>query len=149
MEQASVRLIRHDERNALLELYKHLNEQDPDLADSEELRLHWEAMMQDDSLNIIVVEQDGVLAASCVVHILKNLTRGARPYALIENVVTHSRFRRRGLGRIALNKAKEIAEQCGCYKIMLLTSRADDSVHRFYQTAGYRGDVKTGYVLKL
>lgn len=149
MTQTIVRLVQEDERDALLVLYAQLNEQDPVLEDNEELRLHWEAMMQDESLNIIAVEQDGVLAASCVVHILKNLTRGARPYALIENVVTHNSYRRRGLGRLALDKAKAIAEQHGCYKIMLLTSRSDDFVHKFYQKAGYRGDVKTGYVLKL
>ncbi|MFF2887320.1 GNAT family N-acetyltransferase [Paenibacillus sp. NPDC057967] len=149
MTQTEVRLIRHHERDALLVLYRQLIEQDPFLEDSEELRLHWEAIMRDDTLNIIVVEQDGLLVASCVVHILKNLTRGARPYALIENVVTHNRYRRRGLGRMALDEAKRMAEESGCYKIMLLTSRADDSVHRFYQAAGYRSDVKTGYVMKL
>jgi len=149
MTQTIVRFIQEDERDALLALYAQLNEHDPALDDSEELRLHWKAMIQDESLKMIAVEQDGVLAASCVLHILKNLTRGAKPYALIENVVTHKGYRRRGLGRLALNKAKEIAEQSGCYKIMLLTSRTDIAVHQFYQTAGYRGDVKTGYVLKL
>jgi len=149
MQQAITRKIRHDELFELLNLYTHLNEQDASIEDNERLRQHWDAIMQDETMHLIVVECDGALVASCVLHCLKNLTRGTRPYALIENVVTHTDYRRRGFGRLVLDKAKHIAQEYGCYKIMLLTGRNSESVHQFYQETGYRKDIKTGFVLTL
>jgi len=49
------------------------------------------------------------LVASCALAIIANLTRGARPYAVIENVVTHESYRRRGLGTAVLHHAVDLA----------------------------------------
>lgn len=149
MPQVVARPIRHDELFNLLDLYTCLHEQDAVLEHNDQLRHHWDAMMQDETMHILVVEYDGVLVASCVLHCLKNLTRGGRSYALIENVVTHTSYRRKGYGRMVLDKAKQIAQEYDCYKIMLLTGRTSEHTYQFYQEAGYRNDLKTGYVLSL
>ncbi|MCR4898196.1 MAG: GNAT family N-acetyltransferase [Acholeplasmatales bacterium] len=49
---------------------------------------------------------------------LPNLTRNARPYAFIENVVTHNEYRNKGYATSCLNYAKEIALNNKCYKMM-------------------------------
>lgn len=149
MSKVSVRLIESHELPNLLQLYKHLHEQDPELDHNDQLVKLWDEIMRDDYINILVVELDGELVATCVLNILKNLTRNARPYALIENVVTHKDYRRKGLGRKLLNTAIEISQQRNCYKMMLLTGQPGEEVHRFYQSLGFRKDVKTGYNLKL
>lgn len=143
-----VRFIREDELAELLLLYKHLNHDDPDL-EAEEIRELWHAILNDKMMKIIVVETDGKIAASCVVTVIRNLTRGARPYALIENVVTHSDFRRRGFGRMVLGKAVEVAKAHHCYKVMLLTSSKEESVHQFYENCGFSRGEKTGYILRM
>jgi GNAT superfamily N-acetyltransferase len=149
MSKFFARLIESHELPKLLQLYKHLHEEDPELEYNDQLEKLWDEIIRDDYTNILVVEQDGELVATCALNILKNLTRGARPYALIENVVTHKEYRRQGLGRMILNKAIEISKQRNCYKMMLLTGQKGEEVHRFYQSLGFRKDVKTGYNLKL
>ena len=80
---------------------------------------------------------------------MPNLTHGQRPYALVKNVVTHPDFRGRGLGTAVLDAAREFAVREGWCKIMPLTGSRKESTHRFYQNAGYRADLKTGYCQKI
>jgi GNAT superfamily N-acetyltransferase len=149
MSLAIARLIHQEELPKLLQLYKHLHEQDPDLIGSGQLEALWEEIGNDRYMKIIVIEQDEVLVASFVLAIIKNLTRSARPYGLIENVVTHQDHRRKGYGRSILNKALEIAQEYGCYKVMLLTGSKRDEVHSFYENAGFSKGIKTGFIKKL
>ena len=44
-----------------------------------------------------------------------------RPYAFVENVVTHGEYRKKGYAADCLNFAKKIAEENNYYKMMLLT----------------------------
>lgn len=149
MSGAITRLIRNDELPKLLELYKHLHEEDPELEFNTQLDQLWNDILADRYMKVIVVETEGKLVASCVLNILKNLTRNARPYGLIENVITHREHRKQGYGHLLIQSAIEQAQQQDCYKIMLLTGSKKEEVHRFYKTLGFMGGLKTGYVLSL
>ena len=92
-----VRHINKEEIQKLLELYKHLHADDPELI-LDNISLLWEQICSDKNIHYIVAERDGQLVASCVIIIIPNLTRNARPYGLIEHVVTHNDFRRKGYG---------------------------------------------------
>jgi len=144
---ASIRHIRENELYELLELYKYLNEDDPVLERNESLENLWKSIIDDPKQNYIVVEVDGKIVASCVLVIIKNLTRGARPYGLIENVVTHQEYRKKGYGTRLLQKAVEIAKESDCYKVMLMTSRGEDTI-RFYEKAGFEHGKKTGFIMR-
>jgi len=127
----------------LLELYTHLfNQAIPD----EPPEALWAEILADPNHHIVVAERDGLLASSCVLVIVPNLTRGQRPYALVENVVTHEAYRERGLATAVLNYARDIARAKGCYKIMLMTGSKLDSVLRFYERAGYNREDKTAFI---
>ena len=115
-----VREIKSSEQRELLNLYLYLHEQFvPDM--TERLKNTWEAIMRDRNHHIIVNEVDNIIVSSCVCVIIPNLTRNVRPYALIENVVTHEDYRGKGYATECLNYAKEIAEKRGLDK---MSSRA-------------------------
>lgn len=136
------------DRDALLALYLHLHEtRVPE--DGERLRRAWAQIMADENHHVLVCDLDGALVASCVCVVIPNLTRNARPYALIENVVTHQDHRRRGYATQCLNRAREIAEEADCYKIMLLTGAKDAGTLEFYRHGGFDDKTKTAFVRKL
>ena len=118
-----IRLIQKHELGELLDLYKHMNTDGTELKVDADLEALWDEILADPGQHCLVAELDGRLVSSCMIVIIKNLSRGASPYALIENVVTHSDYRNRGIGTRLLKRAQEIAKEKGCYKVMLLTGR--------------------------
>lgn len=140
-----VREIAEHELNELLELYLYLHEKTiPDM--TEHLKKTWNTIIQDENHHIIVNEIDGNIVSSCVCVIIPNLTRKIRPYAFIENVVTHADYRGKGYATECLNYAKEIAEKANCYKMMLLTGSKEETTLKFYGNAGYNSTDKTAFI---
>ena len=96
---------------------------------------------------IFLAETDGVLVGSCALAVIPGLTRGARPFGVIENVVTHAAHRRQGIGTTLLQHAVSCAWERRCYKVMLLTGSKRPEMLRFYDSAGFQAGVKTGFVM--
>ena len=134
------------ELHALLDLYSHLHATDAPLPNQMTLQRVWDEILRDPKVHCLVGDLDGQLVASCILVIVPNLTRGARPYGLIENVITHPDHRRQGIGTRLLQHALDIAWARRCYKVMLLTGRKDENVFRFYENAGFKRGVKTGFI---
>ena len=140
-----VREVYENELNEVLELYLHLHEDTiPEM--TERLKTTWQAIMQDKNHHIIVEELDGKIVSSCVCVIIPNLTRNIRPYAFIENVVTHSDYRGKGYATECLHYAKQIAQKAKCYKMMLLTGSKEKETLNFYKNAGYNSTDKTAFI---
>lgn len=140
-----VREIKENELNELLELYLYLHEESvPEM--TEHLKDTWNTIMQDKNHHIIVKEVDGRIVSSCVCVIISNLTRNIRPYAFVENVVTHDDYRGKGYATECLDFAKEIAEKENCYKMMLLTGSKEEATLNFYRRAGYNSSDKTAFI---
>lgn len=132
---------------AVLALYRHLQPADAP-ADPEALQRAWGELLADPKIHLVLAWSEGRAAATCVLVLIPNLTRGARPYALIENVVTDPAFQRRGIGTRLLHHALELAWEQDCYKVMLLTSRKDPGLFQFYEQAGFVRGEKTGFVAR-
>ena len=140
-----IREVTSEDLNELLELYLFLHEEGlPE--DNEHLRNTWSQIINDPNHHIIVNVIDGKIVSSCVCVIIPNLTRGIRPYAFVENVVTHADYRGKGYATECLNYAKQIAIDNNCYKMMLLTGSKRESTLKFYENAGYNKNDKTAFI---
>ena len=134
-----------DDLNAILELYLYLHEDSIPEKD-EHLRKTWMQIIQDKDHHLIVNEMDGKIISSCVCVIIPNLTRNVRPYAFVENVVTHADYRGNGYAGECLDYARKIAEKENCYKMMLLTGSKKPETLHFYEKAGYNSSDKTAFI---
>lgn len=88
-------------------------------------------------------EQEEIVG-TCTVNLCANLSWSGRPYAIIENVIVDSNYRRQGFGNALLTFARNFAENSGFYKIALMTGSKRPETMRFYENAGFVGN-KTGF----
>lgn len=133
---------------ALLALYQHLHASDDPLPSLARVESIWAGLVADPHNLYLGGFVGGQLVASCVLTTIPNLTRGCRPYGLIENVVTHDAFRQRGFGKAVLQHALQRAWAQGCYKAMLMTGRKDEAVMQFYEGAGFDRHDKQAFVAR-
>lgn len=136
---------------ALKDLYfNHLTNYPP--AEPQDLSLWREklaAFEQNPDYHLLVLETDDVPVSSVTLIIIDNLTHNMRPYAIIENVVTHAGHRGKHYASKLIHHAREIAKARGCYKIMLLTGSKKESTLRFYENCGFDPDAKKAFLMKL
>ena len=137
-----------DDLSGVLELYKDFHPAGEPAAETSALEKVWKEIVARPGLTCVVGEYEGRLVSTCCIAIVPNLTRGGRSYALIENVVTHPDFRRRGFGRAVVRHTLALAWAAGCYKVMLLTGSRRPETHRFYEECGFRSDDKIGFVAR-
>lgn len=139
-----IREVRIDEYQQLMELYLHLHE--TEIPPAELTKDLWERLVNDPDYHLIVAEEDGKLVATCTCVVIPNLTHGPRPYAWVENVVTHPDYRGRGLATACLDYAKAIVRLENCYRLVLMTGSKLESTLQFYERAGYNRTDKTGFI---
>lgn len=145
-EHLTIRLANQGDLLAILALNSQLNPDDLPLPPDEQLADVWQQLLDNPIMHTFVAEQAGQIMGTCVLAIMPNLTRRARPFGLIENVVTDTAVRGQGIGRTLLQTVLAFAWQHDCYKVMLLTGRPD--VVPFYEGVGFRRDAKLGLIAK-
>jgi len=145
----TVRTIRYDELDGLIELYRLLHPGDPEVRSDPRLMPLWEDIFNDSNLFYPVVEVDGKIVSSCNLAIIRNFTHNLQPYGMIEHVITHPDYRKKGYGTMVLHKAVDIAKEKGCYKVMLMTGHKDEETLRFYDRAGFIRGKKIGFIIEL
>ncbi|MEK1928881.1 MAG: GNAT family N-acetyltransferase [Pararhizobium sp.] len=130
----------------LLALYRQLNPEDPELPSCLATERFAE-MMSHPGMTVFTSVSGETVTSTATVSILPNLTRGGRPYALIENVVTDARFRKRGHAGAVIRHAVAHAWDKDCFKVMLLTGSQDPATLKFYEGCGFAQN-KTGFQIR-
>lgn len=142
-----VRNAQREDLARVLELYRQLQPDDPVLT-HENAGAAFETILREPWLSLFVLEHGGQLQSTCYLNVIPNITRSARPYAIIENVVTDQANRGKGYGKRIMAHALAVAWEAGCYKVMLLTGSKSESTHAFYRACGFSGDDKRAYLAR-
>jgi len=133
--------------DAVMDLYHQLNPDDPILDDGADATAY-EQILRTDGLHLFVLEVDGVVVATTYLNVMPNLSRSARPYAVVENVVVEQSRRGTGLGKQIMAATLAVAWDAGCYKAMLMTGSRTPATHAFYVACGFSPDEKTAYLAR-
>ncbi len=134
-----------DDFTGIVDLYSHMHEHD-ELTGNTALQRAWSDLMNDPRSSLFILEIDSLPVSSCVLSVIPNLTRGARSYGIIENVVTRKEYRNKGYAGALLMHVLSYAWEKDCYKVMLLTGRKDDAIFALYKKAGFLRGVKEGLI---
>jgi GNAT superfamily N-acetyltransferase len=143
-----IRELADDDLDALLELYAQLHPDDDPLPGRSELERLWERIRGDADRIYLGGFVAGRLIAACNAAIIPNLTRGARPYAVIENVITDAKHRRHGYAKQLMRALIERCLARNCYKVSLTSAAHREGPHKFYVELGFDPDDKRAFVLK-
>jgi GNAT superfamily N-acetyltransferase len=142
----SVRPAGPGDLEAVLGLLAQLNPEDEALA-PEVAAAAWREILERPGVETLLACLDGAVVACLTLVLVPNLSRGAKPYALIENVVTDEAHRGRRIGRVLLDAALARAWELGAYKVMLMTGSKQESTLGFYRAAGFTDD-KTAFQIR-
>ena len=142
------RELKSTDLHELLELYSHLHDEDDPLPEDNIVEEVWQEIQNNYNFNYFGVFVDRNLISSCTLSIVPNLTRGCRPYGVIENVVTHRDYRRKGYASNLLKHALRYAWRKKCYKVMLLTGRKTEEIYSFYASVGFDRYAKQAFLAK-
>jgi ribosomal protein S18 acetylase RimI-like enzyme len=132
---------------ALLALFAELHPDDP-APSAQAAAGAWRAVEGQSGRTVLLAGSDGVVVGTIDCATLPNLTRGARSFMLVENVVVAARHRRSGVGAALMEAALGLARQADCYKVQLLSRAGREAAHAFYESLGFR-TVARGYRLHL
>jgi GNAT superfamily N-acetyltransferase len=133
--------------DGILALYRELRPHDPELSPAA-ARDAFAGLLGRDDIALLVCDAGGTLAATCMLAVIPNLASGARPFGIIEHVVTLHTHRRRGFARQVLEHALSIAWARRCCKVVLLSGAQRAGAHRLYESVGFVGDVERGFVAR-
>lgn len=143
----NIRLGTPSDLDNLLGLYRELRPNDPILTE-QDAKQAWDNLLNNPYVKIVVAEVDGVLASACQLSICPTLTNNARPFGIIEHVITGSQYRRRGLSQKVIEKSLALAWEFNCYKVMLLSGESRTEAHRLYEKIGFKSGIEKGFIIR-
>ena len=143
----NIRIARASDLEHVLALYRQLNPADPVLA-REIADTIWREITDTPGTSVLLGSVGDRVVTTCMLILVRNLTRGGRPFAIIENVVTDSAHRRRGFGTLILAAAVDRAWSMDCYKVVLTTGSTRPSTWEFYESAGFKRGTRTAFEMR-
>ena len=106
-----------------------------------------EEILKHPGTTILGTEVEGKIVSVATLNICPNLTFSGRSYARIENVVTLTPYRGKGLARSVMEAAIQKAWNDDVCSIILLTGKSL-GVLKFYEKFGFNANDKYGMILR-
>ena len=139
---SEIRLAKESDLPRILELYHELSmittESEQHSSTSwDDYRRVFAEISNNPGRELLVAEYEGEVVGTVALFIIPNLSHGATPYALVENLVVNHKYRRKGIGKKLMEYTIARAKQEGCHRIELCSDKKRDEAHRLYRSVGF------------
>ncbi|MDM7998781.1 MAG: GNAT family N-acetyltransferase [Dehalococcoidia bacterium] len=141
-ETPLIRLAEERDVPRIVELYRELtisnsaieHTRNPTLAD---YQLVFAEIRADRRRKLFVIEILGEVVGTIELFIIPNLSHNGTSWAFLENLIVTEKHRRRGLGRMLLEYAVELARKSGCHMVELCSDVRRNEAHKLYGSMGF------------
>jgi len=137
-----IRRATKDDAEAIANLYRELNTLSPVSVSPERIG----ALAKSRDTHLLVCDDAGEIIATALVCLCQDVMFDNQPFALVENVVVSSDYKRKGIGKNMMDYIEVFCLEQDCSKIMLLTSSENRDARSFYTAMGYDPDAKIGFI---
>ncbi len=104
-----------------------------------------ETQLTNPACQVLVAKINGKIVGTATIYFVEVAIR-AKPYALLEGLVTDENERGKGYGTEFFKKIIEIAKNKNCYKMIFTSGMDRQESHKFYESLGFS---KWGYEFRL
>jgi len=137
-----IRLAEERDVPRIVELYRELTISDSAVEHTRnptpaDYQLVFAEIRSDPRQKLFVAEIQGEVVGTIVLLVVPNLSHNGTPWAFLENLVVTEKHRRRGLGRILLEHAVELARKSGCHMVELCSDVRRKEAHKLYDSMNF------------
>ena len=141
-EAPRIRLAEERDVARIVELYRELTITDSQVEHSRkptltDYQLVFAEIRSDPRQKLFVVEIDGEVVGTIELLIIPNLSHNGTPFAFLENLIVTEKHRKKGLGRMLLEHAAELARKSGCHMVELCSDVRRKEAHKLYGSMGF------------
>ena len=126
----TIRPVLQSDMDSVIEMLQSLSEFRP--LKSEYIRIWNDFRKQNNVYSLVAILDNQVVGYGSIV--IETKIRGGK-MGHIEDVVAHSRFQKRGIGKAIVGALSDIAKAYGCYKVGL---QCKEHNVKFYEECGYK-----------
>ena len=143
-----IRNLTENDLTELMELYKHYTKKDsiPPLTENRISKI-WKQINDNPLISYFVGTVNGRLISSCILSVTPSFIRGGDAFGIIEHVVVHTDYRRKGFGKAIVKHSLNYAWKSGCTEVMLLSGSNNENAHKMYAQIGFDESRKKGFVI--
>jgi GNAT superfamily N-acetyltransferase len=146
MNMIAIREARAEDLAAIISLYRAPDMDGDKVLSIEQGKAVFERMNAYPNYKIFVATAQDQIVGAFALLIMDNLAHMGAPSGVVEDVIVHPEWRRRGIGKLMMASAAERCQKFGCYKMALSSNRSRGAAHRFYESLGFE---KHGYSFRI
>lgn len=123
---------------SVLLLYSHLGMDDGNVLALKDAKKIFNKIKKYPNYKIFTGKMNKEIIGTFALLIIDNIGHMGAPSGLIEDLVVHPEYKRKGIGKLMVNFALDYCRNMGCYKAALSSNINREDAHAFYKALGFR-----------